>query len=173
MEIRRAWRVAKRPVRQTTLSCFDDGGQGQAPRRVRWQPVEMRDHFQFEAIRTDPWSHARWRIRGGGAHPRAVTRKPIKRPGGRGGEIQFVITSVAIHRQECLAAGVTPEPVSAARFVRSGKAQVGQVAFDPVIQYKSCLLPAGARRHAPWGWMGRGGVRNQGDERHVLVSKMS
>ena len=113
--------MAKRPVRQAAIPCFDDSGHGEPPRRVRRQPVEMRDRSQFEPIWMEPRIYPRRRVRGGGVHPRAVAGKPIARPGGRGGKIKFVIARLAVHREEYFAAGMAPEPIGAMRLARGRK----------------------------------------------------
>ena len=113
--------MAKRPVRQAAVPCFDNGGHGEPPRRARRQPVEMHDRLQFESIWMDPRVYPRRWVRGGGVHSRAVAGKPIARPGGRGGKIKFVIARLAVHREEYFTAGMAPESVGAMGLVRGRK----------------------------------------------------
>ena len=114
--------MAKRPVRQAAVPCLDDGGHGEPPRQPAGSPSRYaiacssnRSGWTHEFIPGDGFAAA-------GLIPRG-SRQTDSTPRRSRGKIKFVVARLAVHREECFAAGMAPEPIGAMGLARAGSSR--------------------------------------------------
>src|ERR1700682_2016406 len=121
MEIRPARRVPEGPVGKPAVPIFDYRGHGERElRRVMQRRYAIKAYQGAELklvcgfARGHLWNQ-RQLPRGGERPALAIARERVRRPGPRGREIEFMVRSLPMARDEYLAAGMPPKLLAEVR----------------------------------------------------------